>query len=57
VPLLDRVAVFDRMAILGTPTLGVLIVYGLVFFHFWRAPRAAPILPAHEATPTRSSAA
>lgn len=50
-PLLDSVRIFDWMAILGTPTLGVLLVWLLAFIHFWRhsvAPDAdAPILRAH----------
>jgi hypothetical protein len=61
VPLLDRVGVFDWMAILGTPTLGVLAVWGLTFFHFWRGGPKRPILRAdrenHEATPTGNPAA
>lgn len=51
-PLLDRFAPFDWMAILGTPTLGVLLVFALVFFHFLRRSVAdagdTPILPADE---------
>jgi hypothetical protein len=52
VPLLDRVGVFDWMAILGTPTVGVLLVWGLTFFHFWRGGKSPPILPDDEETPT-----
>jgi alpha-1,2-mannosyltransferase len=61
VPLMDRIEVFDWMAILGTPTLGVLLVWGLTFIHFWRGGKAPPILPAeratHEETPTGNPAA
>ncbi|MBZ0136424.1 MAG: DUF2029 domain-containing protein [Planctomycetes bacterium] len=60
-PLLDRFAPFDWMAILGAPTLGVLMVFALVFIHFLRRAVAetndAPILPTNEETPTGNSAA
>ncbi|MCA8944981.1 MAG: hypothetical protein KDB29_02025, partial [Planctomycetes bacterium] len=60
-PLLDRVPVFDWMAVVGTPTLGVLAVWVLVFIHFWRrsvAPAVeAPILRAHAETETRNPVA
>lgn len=53
-PLLDRFAPFDWMAIFGTPTLGVLAVFALVFIHFLRRSVAegeeSPILPIHEET-------
>ncbi|MCZ7606583.1 MAG: hypothetical protein M5U25_11060 [Planctomycetota bacterium] len=42
VPLLDRFSPFDRMAIWGTPTLGVLLIWAGVFFHFWRRPGTVP---------------
>ena len=61
VPLLIWTDVFDSMAIYGTPTLGVLVIWGMAFIHFWRrsvAPEAEPpILPAHEETEPRNSAA
>ena len=61
VPLLDRFAPFDWMAILGTPTLGVLAVFALVFIHFMRRSIAdnddTPILRAHEETSTGNSVA
>ena len=61
VPLLDRFPPFDWMAILGTPTLGVLLVFGLTLIHFLRRSVAgaddSPILRAHEETPTGDSAA
>lgn len=60
-PLLDRVPPFDWMAIAGTPTLAVLVVWLLTFIHFWRRPiastPAASILPGHEEEKTRNPAA
>lgn len=60
-PLLDRFAPLDWMGILGTPTLGVLLIFGLGFFHFLRRAVAdaddAPILRAHEETPAGDPAA
>ncbi|MCB9893125.1 MAG: DUF2029 domain-containing protein [Planctomycetes bacterium] len=61
VPLLIWTDLFDSMAIYGTPTLGVLVIWGTAFIHFWRrsvAPDAEPpILRAHEETEPRNSAA
>lgn len=58
-PLLDRLAFFDWMAILGLPTLGVLAVWFLTFIHFLRrpieAPPATPILRAHEEEKARAA--
>lgn len=45
VPLLDRIEVFDWMAILGAPTLGVLTIWVVSFVASWKP---APILPHHE---------
>ena len=60
-PLLDRVPVFDWMAVVGTPTFGVLAVWMLVFIHFWRRSVAsaaeAPILRAHAEAETRNPVA
>jgi hypothetical protein len=60
-PLVTSLGVFDLMAIWATPTLGVLVIWGMVFIHFWRrsvAPESEPpILPAHEETEPRNSAA
>jgi hypothetical protein len=60
-PLVASVSFFNTMAVWGTPTLGVLIIWGVAFIHFWRrsvARGAAPhILPADEETQSRNSAA
>lgn len=41
-PLIDTVPLFDHMAIWGTPTLGVLLIWAGVFFHFWRRKGTVP---------------
>lgn len=59
VPLVDSVAVLDGLAILGLPTLGVLMIWGLVFVICYKRAVAAgpppPILRAHEKADTRNS--
>lgn len=60
-PLMDFLAPFDWMGILGTPTLAVLAVFAAALIHFMHRPiagtRAPPILPGDEETTARDPAA
>lgn len=58
-PLVTSIAVLDGLAILGLPTLGVLMIWGLVFVICYKRAVAAgpppPILRAHEKADSRNS--